>query len=188
MGNRSSVTLSAEQVQTYTKNTGFNEIQVHNLYKRFQQINKAGNGKITVSEFMAIPEFAMNPLAPRIIELFDDSSSDDENSEEGATVDFDRFLHTLAALGPTYNEESKIRFAFRLYDVDNDGYISHEDLFAILKLMVGQYLQDDVLHKIVETRIAAADVIDKDGKISFSEFKENVKDSDLSSNLTITFK
>jgi serine/threonine-protein phosphatase 2B regulatory subunit len=41
--------------------------------------------------------------------------------------------------------------AFKIYDMDNDGYISNGELFQVLKMMVGTNL-------------------DGDGKISYEEF------------------
>lgn len=59
--------------------------------------------------------------------------------------------------------------AFKVYDIDGDGYISNQDLFAVLKMMVGSNLTDVQLQQIVDKTINEAD-IDKDGKISFAEF------------------
>ena len=59
--------------------------------------------------------------------------------------------------------------AFDVYDVDGDGFISHLDLFHILKLLVGTNLSDLQLRKIVNKTISKADK-DKDNKISRKEF------------------
>ena len=67
------------------------------------------------------------------------------------------------------DKESKLRFAFRIYDMDNDGYISNGELFQVLKMMVGNNLKDTQLQQIVDKTILFADK-DEDGKISFEEF------------------
>jgi hypothetical protein len=59
--------------------------------------------------------------------------------------------------------------AFKIYDIDKDGYISNGELFQVLKMMVGSNLKDAQLQQIVDKTIIHADV-DKDGKISFDEF------------------
>lgn len=59
--------------------------------------------------------------------------------------------------------------AFRIYDMDNDGFISNGELFQVLKMMVGNNLKDTQLQQIVDKTIVFADK-DEDGKISFDEF------------------
>lgn len=59
--------------------------------------------------------------------------------------------------------------AFRIYDMDNDGYISNGELFQVLKMMVGNNLKDTQLQQIVDKTIQFADK-DEDGMISFEEF------------------
>jgi len=59
--------------------------------------------------------------------------------------------------------------AFKIYDVDGDGYISNGELFQVLKMMVGNNLKDTQLQQIVDKTIINADT-DGDGKISFEEF------------------
>ena len=39
------------------------------------------------------------------------------------------------------DREEKLRFAFRIYDIDNNGFISNVDLFQVLKTMVGDNLK-----------------------------------------------
>ena len=59
--------------------------------------------------------------------------------------------------------------AFKIYDMDKDGYISNGELFQVLKMMVGNNLKDTQLQQIVDKTIIHADT-DGDGKISFEEF------------------
>ena len=53
--------------------------------------------------------------------------------------------------------------------MDDDGLISNGELFTILKLLVGDNLQDEQLQQIVDKTILIGDK-DLDGKISFEEF------------------
>lgn len=62
-----------------------------------------------------------------------------------------------------------ILVAFKIYDMDKDGYISNGELFQVLKMMVGSNLKDAQLQQIVDKTIIHADS-DGDGKISFEEF------------------
>ena len=64
---------------------------------------------------------------------------------------------------------SVVPVAFKIYDMDKDGYISNGELFQVLKMMVGNNLKDTQLQQIVDKTIIHADS-DGDGKISFEEF------------------
>ena len=59
---------------------------------------------------------------------------------------------------------------FRIYDVNNDGFIDSTDLFEVLKTMVGAHVNAEDLATIVKRTIEEADQLDHDGKISFAEF------------------
>lgn len=67
------------------------------------------------------------------------------------------------------NAKLCVTVAFRIYDMDKDGYISNGELFQVLKMMVGNNLKDTQLQQIVDKTIINADK-DGDGRISFEEF------------------
>ena len=54
---------------------------------------------------------------------------------------------------------------FRIYDMDNDGFISNGELFQVLKMMVGNNLKDTQLQQIVDKTIL---MNDKVGQFSMS--------------------
>lgn len=64
----------------------------------------------------------------------------------------------MAALYGT-DEEKKIEFAFKIYDIDEDGYITNGELFTVLKMMVGQNLTDLQLQQLVDRTIIKADLV-----------------------------
>ena len=80
----------------------------------------------------------------------------------------------------------KLKFAFMVYDIDCDGFISNQELFQVLKMMVGTNLTDVQLQQIVDKTILEADS-DRDGKISFDEFSKVLANTDLNSKMTIRF-
>ncbi|OWK10004.1 hypothetical protein Celaphus_00005457, partial [Cervus elaphus hippelaphus] len=115
--------------------------EIKRLGKRFKKLDLDNSGSLSVEEFMSLPELQQNPLVQRVIDIFDT----DGNGE----VDF--------------------KVAFRIYDMDKDGYISNGELFQVLKMMVGNNLKDTQLQQIVDKTIINADK-DGDGRISFEEF------------------
>jgi serine/threonine-protein phosphatase 2B regulatory subunit len=99
-------------------------------------------------------------------------------------VDFQEFVSGLSAFSSKGNKEQKLEFAFKVYDIDRDGYISNGELFIVLKMMVGSNLKDQQLQQIVDKTIMEAD-LDRDGKISFEEFKKMVENTDVSMSMTL---
>lgn len=141
------------------------------------KLDKDHSGTIDKDEFLAIPGIASNPLAHRVIDIFDEDG--------GGDVDFKEFLYGLSAFSEKGQKDEKLRFAFKVYDIDRDGFISNGELFLVLKMMVGSNLKDQQLQQIVDKTIVGADK-DGDGKISFEEFKAMVENTDIVKQMTLT--
>ncbi|KAG5463417.1 MAG: hypothetical protein BJ554DRAFT_7750 [Olpidium bornovanus] len=75
--------------------------EIQRLYKRFMKLDKDGSGSIDKDEFLAIPQIANNPLAPRMIAIFDEDG--------GGDVDFKEFIAGLSAFSAKGNKEEKLR-------------------------------------------------------------------------------
>ena len=146
------------------------------LYKNFSKLDKDQSGTLEPEEFFDIPELANNPLVKRVIAVLD--------KNKDGSISFLEFVQGLNSLSASSTQEEKLRFAFQIYDINNDGYISNGELFMVLKMMVGNNLNDVQLQQLVDRTIIKADK-DFDGKISFSEFTEMVKDLDVIDKLTI---
>jgi serine/threonine-protein phosphatase 2B regulatory subunit len=106
------------------------------------------------------------------------------DEDGGGDVDFQEFVSGLSAFSSKGNKEEKLHFAFKVYDIDRDGYISNGELFIVLKMMVGSNLKDQQLQQIVDKTIMEAD-LDHDGKISFEEFQKMVENTDVSMSMTL---
>lgn len=70
------------------------------------------------------------------------------DEDGGGNVDFQEFVSGLSAFSSKGNKEEKLRFAFKVYDIDRDGYISNGELFIVLKMMVGSNLKDQQLQQV----------------------------------------
>ena len=124
-------------------------------------------------------ELANNPLVRRVIAVLD-------RNKDG-NISFLEFVQGLNSLSAGASQEDKLRFAFQIYDINNDGFISNGELFEVLKMMVGGNLNDVQLQQLVDRTIVKADT-DFDGKISFDEFKVMVRDLDVVEKLTINYQ
>jgi serine/threonine-protein phosphatase 2B regulatory subunit len=139
----------------------FDPEEIARLGKRFKKLDLDNSGSLSVDEFMSLPELHQNPLVQRVIEIFDQ----DGNGE----VDFKEFIEGVSQFSVRGDKDSKLKFAFKIYDMDKDGFISNGELFQVLKMMVGNNLKDTQLQQIVDKTIIYADQ-DGDGKISYEEF------------------
>eukprot|EP01137_Pigoraptor_chileana_P025115 Opistho-2@94098 len=124
MGARAS-TLRPEEIEEIENLTGFTPNQIKRLYKRFKRLDKDNTGTISMDEFLSIPELAMNPLASRVIAIFDQQQTDN--------VNFKQFVETLSVFRQDASRESKVKFSFLLYDINNDGFITGPELLRCLK-------------------------------------------------------
>jgi serine/threonine-protein phosphatase 2B regulatory subunit len=97
------------------------------------------------------------------------------------------FIEGVSQFSVKGDKEKKLRFAFKIYDIDQDGYISNGELFQVLKTMVGSNLSDKQLQEIVDKTILYADK-DNDGKISYEEFCLVVGGLDVTSKMVIDLK
>jgi serine/threonine-protein phosphatase 2B regulatory subunit len=121
------------------------------LYKNFSKLDKDKNGTLEPEEFFDIPgkwidifvlffsfltciELANNPLVKRVIAVLD--------KNKDGSISFLEFVQGLNSLSAGSTQEEKLRFAFQIYDINNDGYISNGELFMVLKMMVGNNLND----------------------------------------------
>ncbi|KAL5094109.1 Calcineurin subunit B [Trichoderma cf. simile WF8] len=171
MGNTTSTVLD-----NIVQGSNFDREEVDRLRKRFMKLDKDNSGTIERDEFLSLPQISSNPLATRMIAIFDEDG--------GGDVDFQEFVSGLSAFSSKGNKEQKLQFAFKVYDIDRDGYISNGELFIVLKMMVGSNLKDQQLQQIVDKTIMEAD-LDKDGKISFEEFTKMVENTDVSMSMTL---
>ena len=46
-------------------------------------------------------------------------------------VDFTEFITGMSTFSSQADTESKLRFAFKIYDIDNDGFISNGELYQV---------------------------------------------------------
>jgi serine/threonine-protein phosphatase 2B regulatory subunit len=148
-------------------NIKFNKEELKILYQNFQNLDTDKSGSIEPWELFNVPELKENPIVQRIITVFDKNND--------GKISFYEFVIGLSSLTNSGNQEEKLKIAFQIYDMNNDGYISNGDLFNLLKILVGENLTNIQLQQLVDRTIIAADK-DLDGKVGYEEFCEFVQD------------
>lgn len=64
------------------------------------------------------------------------------DKDKDGKISLVEFIEGLAKLSTGGTEEEKLQFCFEIYDNDGDGRISSDDLTKVLKMMVGNNLND----------------------------------------------
>lgn len=161
MGNEHS--LGVDDVQRIQAHVPYSEKEIKRMYKRFFKLDLDATGRVSKQDFLKIPELAANPMAERMMALIDGDSD--------GTIDFEEFVRALAVFGPGGDPEEKLNMVFRAFDTDRDGYLMRDEVSSVLKMMVQSTMTDEQLKNVVEKTVDQADK-DKDGKLSFVEFKQ----------------
>ncbi len=160
MGNQ---LIAKENEENYT----FSKQELKVLYKNFLELDKDKSGNLEPDELLDVPELKDNPIVKRVISVFDRNCD--------GKISFYEFILGLSVLADFSNKEEKIKFAFQVYDFNNDGYLSNADLFYTLKLLTGENLTDVQIQQVVDRTMLKADK-DQDGKVCYEEFVEFVQD------------
>ncbi|KAI0244604.1 Calmodulin-2, partial [Massospora cicadina] len=136
------------------------EEQVAEFKEAFSLFDRDGDGSITVKELGTVMRsLGQNPTEAELQALINDIDTDGNG-----TVDFAEFLTLMARNMKNADSEEEIREAFKVFDKDNNGYISAAELRHVMTNL-GEKLTD----KEAEEMIREADA-DCDGQINYEEF------------------
>ena len=161
MGNKAS--LDNKEAAELSRETNFTPKEIKRIHRRFVKLDIHGRGYITIHDLATLPDVDKNPLGDRICRVLAQTG---ENS-----IDFKAFVKALATFNDKGNEEEKIKFLFKVYDIDGDGYVTKDELFVILKSLVGNSLNNSQLEQISEKTISDIDS-SGEGRMSFDDFKK----------------
>lgn len=118
-----------EEVQEHC-NKLFNQQEIVSLYQRFCQLDRSAKGFISADEFMSVPEFAMNPLAQRLLKMVDG-------------LNFKDFVAFLSAFSAKARMEQKATLIFKIYDSDGNGKVTFNDILEVLSDMTGSFMSNE---------------------------------------------
>ncbi|KYQ90431.1 calcium-binding EF-hand domain-containing protein [Tieghemostelium lacteum] len=172
-------TLRTEDIEEVQTVSVFSQREIKKLYKRFKRLDKEEKGSIDIEDFNQIPELSMNPILPRIISIFD--------VNRNGQLNFKQFIQTLSNFHPNADKHDKIKLLFKVYDINNDGYITKDEIQKVLTMMVGKALTNEQILEIVEETLTEADVNGK-GKLDFNDFENSIEKGGVGENmLSISF-
>ncbi|KAA3486406.1 hypothetical protein Goshw_019056 [Gossypium schwendimanii] len=140
------------------------EIMSEELIAEFQEafclFDKDGDGCITMEELaIAIKSLDQNPTQEELQNMINEV-----DSNGNGTIEFGEFLNLMATKMKEAEAEDELKEAFRVFDKDQDGYISPYELRLVM-MNIGEKLTDEEL----EQMIREAD-LDGDGQVNYEEF------------------
>ena len=167
--------LSRDQIKTLAQQTYFTEKEIRQWYKGFKR--DCPNGLLTEVGFQKIykqffPQGDPSEFASFVFKVFDEN-------KDGA-IEFPEFVRALSITSRGTLEE-KLGWAFKLYDLDRDGFITREEMESIvgsIYKMLGDNVKlpedENTPEKRVERIFAAMDK-NQDAQLSQEEFIEGAK-------------
>ncbi|XP_013775266.1 frequenin-1-like isoform X2 [Limulus polyphemus] len=176
MGKKNSK-LKNEAISKLVEETYFTEKEIRQWYKGF--VKDCPNGHLTEEGFLRIyklffPQGDPSKFTSLVFRVFDEN-------KDGA-IEFEEFIRALSVTSRG-NVEEKLDWAFKLYDVDDDGYITREEMYSIVDAIY-QMLGNQSGENKNEEEDTPQERVDKifqhldknhDDKLTLEEFREGSK-------------
>mmetsp|Transcript_9496 Transcript_9496/g.21559 ORF Transcript_9496/g.21559 Transcript_9496/m.21559 type:complete len:187 (-) Transcript_9496:48-608(-) len=170
-----------EKIEELKMISNFSDKELNRLIRIFNQLDLDKSGTIVTQELFQMKEFRANPFIHRITKV----SLGKEDDGDNTSLSIQEFAQLMSVFSIRATREQKLRYAFKIYDVDGDGKISREDLKETLQLITMSN-DADFLEEVLDQVFQEADS-DEDGFILFEDFSKVVMNSDIEGKLTIDF-
>ncbi|XP_009386769.2 calmodulin-like [Musa acuminata AAA Group] len=138
----------------------FTEEQITEFYETFCLFDKDGDGSIALEELsMVITSLGLKPFQEELQGMISEGDVDGNG-----TIEFAEFLGLMAHKMKDIDSEEELKEAFKVFDKDQNGYISEAELRKVM-MSLGEKLTDEEVAQMIRE----AD-LDGDGQVNFEDF------------------
>lgn len=171
MGNRKTK-LKTEELADLMECTHFTQGEIEEWYKGFMK--SCPDGLVSSADFQDMYsdffEGDASEFASHVFRTFD--------SDKSGFIDFKEFMYSLS-ITSRGNLEEKLEWAFKIYDVDGDGYVTKREMEDIIRSVYKMYADSRLGRKETPeqrtARIFEKFDLNKDGKLTMEEFKTGAR-------------
>jgi len=170
--------LPQKDIEFLKRHTHYSETAIREWYKNFRQ--DCPNGTLSREKFVDMYNLFFHS---ENAEMFCDHVFRTFDTDQSGSIDFKEFLLAINVTSAGDNEE-KVKWAFRMYDVDGDGVIDIQEMTKIVKSIYvmldrgGNKPVDDVEQTVC--KIFMKMDTDADGKLTEGEFLQGcLQDEEL---------
>jgi len=183
---KSNSKLSTNELDDLLQCTHFNRKEIKQWYRGF--LKDCPTGKMDRTAFLTLykqffPFGDPTEFSTFVFDVFD--------HDKNGSIDFKEFMCALSVASRGKTDE-KLSWSFRLYDINNDGFISKEEMLNVIEAiykMVGDAVKLPVDEDTPEKRLNKIfNLMDKnhDGRLSIDEFRDgSLKDPNIMQALTL---
>ncbi|CAL9763826.1 unnamed protein product [Musa acuminata subsp. burmannicoides] len=138
----------------------FTEEQITEFYETFCLFDKDGDGSIALEELSTvIKSLGLKPFQEELQGMISEVDVDGNG-----TIEFAEFLGLMAHKMKDIDSEEELKEAFKVFDKDQNGYISEAELRNVM-MSLGEKLTDEEVAQMIRE----AD-LDGDGQVNFEDF------------------
>lgn len=150
--------MSCALVQSEQQQYSLDDEQIAEFKEAFGLFDKDGDGSITSVELGTVMRsLGQNPTEEELQDMINEVDADGNG-----TIDFEEFLAMMAKKMSTAGSDEEIREAFKVFDKDDDGFISASELRSVMANL-GETLSDIEIDEMIRE----ADE-DGDGQVNYT--------------------
>eukprot|EP00667_Euglena_gracilis_P019488 EG_transcript_20895 len=139
--------------------------QINEFREAFTLFDRDGDGSITTKEIGAVMRaLGQNPTEEELQKIIEEVDQDGNG-----IMDFEEFLALMSKKMHEEYELDDIEEAFRIFDKNQDGFISLPELRLVIDKLGERMPESEIKDMFNEVDL------DKDGKISFQDFAAILK-------------